>query len=154
MATRQPIGAPEILDKVIHAGKNSVSIAMASTPVNPLEGFGFNAGNFYALLPLTAVAVSKSTTVELPLRVIDAYFVTDGSNGAGQSISVKKTDSTGATTTLFTLTAVGTANEVIRALTKQSTWAQLALAAGDTLTVDTAALNATGTHVFVSVVNL
>lgn len=152
MANRQPIGASEILDKTLTAGKNSPAIVIGSTPANPNEGFGFNVGTFHTSFPLTLAALTKSTTVDYALRVVDAYFVVDGSLGAGQQITVRKT-SAGVTTTLITLTTAGIANEIIRATTITSNYTTLALAAGDTLSIVSSALNAP-VYVFVSAMNI
>lgn len=155
MATRHPISAPDILDKQIHAGKNSVGVLMQSTPANPMEGFGFNTGMFYGNIPLTVVAATIRTTTELPIRIIDAYAIADGANIVAQKVTIRKTTLAGVTTPLIDIVFTGSPNELIRAtiVPLAPPYASLTLAAGDSLVVSTAALGG-GAYVFISFMNV
>ena len=156
MATRHPISAPDILDKQIHAGKNSVGVLMQSTPANPMEGFGFNTGMFYGNIPLTVVPATIRTTTELPIRIIDAYAIADGANIVGQKVTISKTTLAGVTTALIDIVFAGSPNELIRATIvplAPATYASLTLAAGDSLVVVTTVLGG-GAYVFISFMNV
>lgn len=152
MPSRHPIGAADILNKSQTAGQNAVFNLFTSTATS-LTGFGFNTGYFVGLLPATGVLVEKLIAPELAIRVTGVKIESDGTQGAGKTITISKVTSAGVVTTLFSVSLTTTANAIDVPLGAATGWAGRTLAVGDSLKIETSSLTVPA-YVFIEFANV
>lgn len=131
---RRPISTSDILNRSQHAGKNYPPPTVVSSPTDPYQNFGGNAGIFQVEMPAT-VGGSLQFIPVYAVRIYDALFTAKGTPVAAEVVTVSKVTPAGVTTALFTITLAGGAGEIARPTSLANLFTDMTLAQGDAIKI-------------------